>query len=345
MFGKLFRGCLIAIGALVVIGVIGALVSGGRSNESTLVATAVPATGNTNSNSADSPTSAPAASTPTGPQTYKLGDVVQLGDIALAVLGWSEPAPTQFAKPEDGKRFVAVELLFVNQGSGSNNLSTIAQMSLKDAQDRRYTTDLLATSAINGAAPEGELVAGEKLQGGIGFQVPDDAGNLTFVFDAGVFQTGKIFIELGDTPQQVDAPAALTGEAAPGSVESSAPLQIGDLQLTINGSSSPEGSQFATPAEGKRFVVVDLSITNNANTAANISSLLQMKLKDSIGRQYSPDLLAASAAGGTAPEGELAPGETVRGVVGFQVPDNASELVFVFDGNVFGSGKTFIRLP
>jgi hypothetical protein len=73
--------------------------------------------------------------------------------------------------------------------------------------------------------------------------------------------------------------------------------------------------------------------------------MLQMKLKDDTGQQYGIDLLAATAAGGSAPEGELAPGETVRGPVGFQVPADATDLIFVFDGNLFGSGKVFVRLP
>ena len=47
----------------------------------------------------------------------------------------------------------------------------------------------------------------------------------------------------------------------------------------------------------------------------------------------------------TTPEGELAPGGTLRGQVGFQVPADATGLVFVFDGDFFGAGKVFVVLP
>ena len=44
------------------------------------------------------------------------------------------------------------------------------------------------------------------------------------------------------------------------------------------------------------------------------------------------------------PDDELQPGEKVRGQIGFQVPEGAQSLVFVFDVEIFGFGKVFIAL-
>jgi len=351
MFKKLGLGCLGLIAALVVLGIVGAALGGGtRSGEATLVATAAPA----NAGGAQrepavtepAPTEALAATAiANGPQVYTVGDVVQLGDVALAVLGWSTPEGTQFMQPEAGKTFVAVELLVINQGAQAAQLSTLAQMSLKDGEDRRYTIDLRAASVSGGAAPEGELAPGERLRGSVGFQVPVEASGLTFVFDGGLFRSGKVFVELGPEPLSVEAPAALTSGDAPQAYAVGERITVGDLTLIVNGVSTPEGSQFAQPADGQRFIVVDLSITNTGSQAANVSTMLQMKLKDSAERQYNLDLMATTAAGGAAPEGELAPGETVRGLVGFQLPVDASGLRFSFDGNIFGAGKVFVQLP
>lgn len=352
MVKKLGLGCLGLIGVLFVLGILGTMLGGGRrGGEATLVATAVPVGAQAptletalrgDAAATEAPVTTVAAS---GPQIYTPGDVVQLGDVALAVIGWSKPEGTQFAQPQAGNTFVGVELLLVNQGSRAANLSTLAQMSLKDAADRRYTVDLLAATALGEAAPEGELAPGERVRGSVGFQVPTDATGLTFVYDAALFQSGKIFIELGPEPVQIAAPAALANVAAPQAHPVGEAITVGDLTITVNGVSNPEGSQFSLPADGKRFLVVDLSITNTGSRAANLSTMLQMKLKDASGQQYAVDLLAATAAGGAAPEGELAPGETVRGPVGFQVPSDASGLLFVFDGNVFGAGKVFVQLP
>jgi hypothetical protein len=45
------------------------------------------------------------------------------------------------------------------------------------------------------------------------------------------------------------------------------------------------------------------------------------------------------------PTGELAAGETVRGQVGFQVHQDASALLFVYDPDIWGFGKVFVTLP
>ncbi|WP_255604470.1 DUF4352 domain-containing protein [Oscillochloris sp. ZM17-4] len=95
----------------------------------------------------------------------------------------------------------------------------------------------------------------------------------------------------------------------------------------------------------KTFIAVELLVLNQGAQSANLSTLAQMSLKDGEGRRYTIDLLAAMAVGGAAPQGELAPGETVRGPVGFQVLADASGLLFIFDGDIFGAGKVFVQLP
>jgi uncharacterized protein DUF4352 len=90
---------------------------------------------------------------------------------------------------------------------------------------------------------------------------------------------------------------------------------------------------------------VDLTIENTGQQAAHLSTLAQMSLKDRAGWKYSLDLLATTAAGGSTPEGELAPGEKLRGKVGFQVPKAATGLLFVFDADVLGAGRVFVTLP
>ena len=69
-------------------------------------------------------------------------------------------------------------------------------MSLRDSTGQKYDVDLMANVASGGSSPDGELVAGEKLRGQVGYQIPDDVTGLMFVFDADVFGAGKVFVEL-----------------------------------------------------------------------------------------------------------------------------------------------------
>lgn len=290
----------------------------------------------------DVPTEEP---TEAGPTTYQVGDIISMGDVVMTVLGWEVPPGDDFSQPEEGKKFVAVELVLVNQTDSPISVSSMLQMQLKDDTNQRYDVDLMASTVIDESSPDGELSPGERVRGKIGFQIPEDATGLVFVFDADVWGTGKVFVELGPEPVSVEPPAALPGEQAQTMFAVGDIIEMGDLTLTVNEVTYPPGDSFNAPDEGKKFVVVDLTITNQASEAVSVSSLLQMTLKDDTGQSYDVDLMASAAADGSSPDGEIAPGETIRGQVGYQVPEDATGLVFVFDADVWGHGKVFVELP
>lgn len=279
------------------------------------------------------------------PSSFAVGDVIEMGDLTMVVLGWSTPPGDDFTQPESGNRFVVVDLLLVNTGSVADSVSSLLQMELKDGDNRSYDIDIFAPSATGSSSPEGEIAPGERVRGSVGFQTPADATGLQFVFDASLFGSGRVFVDLGDEPVAVEPPAQLAGETAAETFAVGDVIEIGDLSLTVHGVTFPTGDEFTQPDEDQRFVVVDVAVENRTDATQNISSLLQMELKDATGQAYDVDLMAQVASGGTSPDGELAPGETLRGQVGFQVPSDATGLVFVFDGDIFGAGKVFVGLP
>ncbi len=133
---------------------------------------------------------------PLGPTAYQVGDIISIGDTVMVVLGWDSPPGDEFSKPDEGNKFVVVDLVFVNHGEDSTSISTMLQMNLKDDTAQMYGIDLMAQVASGGTSPDGEIVPGEKIRGQVGFQVPQDAQGLVFVFDADVFGYGKAFIAL-----------------------------------------------------------------------------------------------------------------------------------------------------
>lgn len=260
-------------------------------------------------------------------------------------MGWDSPPGNDFSKPDEGKKFVAVDVLLANQGSATTSVSTMLQMSLKDATAQKYNVDLTASIATGSSSPDGEMSPGERVRGKVGFQVPQDATGLVFVFDASVFGTGKVFVELGPDPIAVEPPAQLAGEQEQTTFAVGDIVEIGDLTLTVNEVTSPPGNEFNKPNAGNKFIVVDVTLENKGAEAKGISSMVQMYLKDATGQKYNLDFSASMASGGTTPDVEIAPGEKIRGQVGFQVPENAQGLIFAFDADVFGYGKVFVTLP
>ena len=255
------------------------------------------------------------------------------------------PSGSEFNKPEAGKKFVIVDVILVNQGKSTQSVSTMLQMSLKDETDQKYTTDLAAAIAADTRGPDGKILPGERVRGPVGFQVPQDTQGLVFVFDASVFGVGKAFVALGEKPVTIEPPAKLSGETPQTTHKVGEAIKIGDFVLTINKASISAGDGSTKPKPGKKFVVVDLTIENKGSKAAAISTMLQMFLKDGTGRYYATDLMAAVAAKGTSPDGELAAGEKIRGQVGYQVPEKVQGLTFVFDAELFGPEKALIQLP
>ena len=284
-----------------------------------------------------------AATAASGTDSHSVGDVIDISDFILVALGWETPTSDIF-KPDEGNKFVAVELLFVKKSDSPVTVSTLLQMSLKDSTDRQYTLDLVAQGAIEGGLLDGELAAGERLRGKIGFQVPEDAAGLVFVFDPTLFGSGKVFIELGESPISIDPPAELAGETTQETFKPGDIVDIEDFVLVVNSVESSSGSDFIKPAEGSKFVIVDVTLENKLDESVAVSSLIQMSLKDATGQKYDVNILASAAGGASTPDGELAPGEKLRGQVAFEVPSDAEGLVFVFDPSIIGTGRAFVAI-
>ncbi len=104
------------------------------------------------------------------------------------------------------------------------------------------------------------------------------------------------------------------------------------------------GTTIFHPDPGKRFVAVDLTLTNTSTSPLTVSSLIQMKLRDAAGQSYDLHLGAQAASAASPPDGELSPGESLRGQVAYQVPQGAPGLVFEFDPNLIGYGKVRVAL-
>jgi hypothetical protein len=121
-------------------------------------------------------------------------------------------------------------------------------------------------------------------------------------------------------------------------------VEISDLAIQVLEVSYPTGMGVVQPKEGDKFVSVDVQVENLGESVKEVTSVVQMYLKDATGQKYTFHLGAQSIIDSGLPDDELQPGERIRGQIGFQVPIEVEGLVFVFDAEVFGFGKAFISL-
>ena len=121
-------------------------------------------------------------------------------------------------------------------------------------------------------------------------------------------------------------------------------VQLGDLHITVNGARGSRGDDFWTPDEGNYFVYVDVTFRNDGDESELVSTLFQMELRDAEGFSYSMDFGAASISGKPTPDGEIAPGGTLRGEVSYQIPVSSIGLTWRFSGDIFRLGQAVFAL-
>jgi hypothetical protein len=121
-------------------------------------------------------------------------------------------------------------------------------------------------------------------------------------------------------------------------------ISINDAVLVVLGWDQPPGGNFNPPDVGKRYLVVDLMIANQGERSFSSSPVFQMTLKDLSGQKYNINGKANIASGSNTPNGEVNPGEVIRGKVGFHVPEDLINFIFVYEANLIGIGEVSVNL-
>ncbi len=275
---------------------------------------------------------------------YEVGDIVSINDAVLVILGWDQPPGGDFNPPDEGKKYLVVDLMIANQGERSFNSSPVFQMTLKDPSGQKYNINGKANIASGSNTPNGEVNPGEVIRGKVGFHVPEDLTNFIFVYEANLMGIGEVSVNLGGTPIAMDPPSDLNLAHRQEIFSVGEQIEISGLVIQVLGVSYPSGTDFVKPKEDYKFVSVDVQVENQGESVQEITSIVQMYLKDNTGEKYTFHLGAQSIIDSGLPDDELQPGERIRGQIGFQVPTDAEGLIFVFDAEIFGFGKVFISL-
>ncbi|MGP4073823.1 DUF4352 domain-containing protein [Piscibacillus sp. B03] len=103
-------------------------------------------------------------------------------------------------------------------------------------------------------------------------------------------------------------------------------ISFDGLEVTVNEVKTSEGSDFETP-ENDFYLILDITVNNTTEEAANISTMMQMTLQDADG--YSHDVALFTGVKGSL-DGEVGPGRENRGEVAFDV-EQSDSYEFIFD--------------
>lgn len=118
-------------------------------------------------------------------------------------------------------------------------------------------------------------------------------------------------------------------------------IKMGDLVLTVNSARQSSGGEFDQPQSGHVYEIINATLENTGQESEVISSLSMFSLKDSEGYKYNSTFVS-NAKGQL--DGELTPGDKMRGELAFEIPKTAKGLQLLFEPNVLGFGQAVIDL-
>jgi hypothetical protein len=280
----------------------------------------------------DSTGTTPVSTTPAAPPPatiFKAGDTVQYGDLHISVNGFRTSKGGTFMKP-DNDFYLIIDLTIENRGAKTSSISSYLSMELVDPDKYKHDVAVFADTV---GSFDGQLGAGRKVRGEVAFDV-DQHEYYEFVFSE-PFASGQAIWKL----EYKDANKAFIPVASLGPPPTTTPtfavgdaVKFGDLVITVNSFRTSTGQSFMTP-DLDQFIIVNLTIENKGSKSAAISSVMQMELVDAQWYKYDVAIFADTKG---SLDGELGPGRSVRGEVGFDVRRH-DQYEFIFS-EPFASG-------
>jgi Domain of unknown function (DUF4352) len=106
--------------------------------------------------------------------------------------------------------------------------------------------------------------------------------------------------------------------------------------ITVNGVKTNAGDPFSMPAAGNTFLVVDVTVKNTSTHFQDMSSGIQLVLKDSTGQQYRESITDFA----TPPDGSIKFGTFLRGQLAYEIPATAHTFSYYFQADASGTDLT-----
>jgi hypothetical protein len=153
-------------------------------------------------------------------------------------------------------------------------------------------------------------------------------------------QMTKMYIALATSAGDAcpDQPTPAAGAAAPPPTRPAAPAYrvgqagtVGALRVTVDRVGNVPATGQYQPPPGSRFILVAATVQNTGATPLDVGGLAETRLQSPAGVIYPMDPYVGLAGGGQELSGTLAPGAKLSGQVGYQVPQAASDLVWVYE--------------
>lgn len=119
---------------------------------------------------------------------------------------------------------------------------------------------------------------------------------------------------------------------------------LGDWEFVVHAVTDPfdNGAAFGAPKADHRWVAVDVEIFNVGAEPRDVTPLVCFDIQDRLNQSYDQEFFAETSVG--RPQGEVAPNESRRGTVLWELPIEAEGLRMNVKCDVFSSGSATFQL-
>jgi hypothetical protein len=127
-----------------------------------------------------------------------VGDSITMGDLEHVLHGARFAEGDEFMSPEEGQRWLVLDVELTNSGEESELISSLAMWTLLNEENRSQSISVGAMTETDGQL-DGELGAGRSLRGELGYDVSSD-GPWELIFEPAFFGFGQAIytIDLAD---------------------------------------------------------------------------------------------------------------------------------------------------
>jgi len=272
-----------------------------------------------------------------------VGEVVEGEQMSMVVRGVERTQSLgQFQEADPGNTYVVVSLAVKNRTESEFvGFSGLLQTQLKDSEDYTYDQTIAVTDQT---FQGGQLAPGEVSRGDLVYEVPTDASGLVLQFDFQAFSFFEFDRVTVDLASEADPVGDLTQELKVDVHDVGESVSYGDVTVAVNSVSFETSlGQFSQADDGNEFAIIDITTENGTDDQLQLSTLLQMKMKDGTGASYQLSITALTALDRAYNESQpLAPGESRRGQIAYEVPQGVNPLYWTFEFTLWVDGdKTF----
>ena len=273
-------------------------------------------------------------------KVFEIGDVVKMGDLNFAVNGIHLSDGSDFIKPDEGYKFLMLDISIKNTGEEFENISSLMMFKLVDDEGISYDISLADTKG----QVDGKMAPGRRLRGEIAFEVPNNIEQFELEINPQIWNKGLIIVNIPISSAGQNYTGAFANDTTSG-VEHfniNDTVEAGDLDFSVNGVRTSDGSSFSKPDEGNQFLIVEVTINNNGGESENISSMMMFKLVDNEGISYNQSIMADTKG---SVDGELGAGRKMRGEIAYEVPKNISKFELEITPHLMQDELIVIDIP